>query len=261
MRPHRMVSAAVMRASAFDGTAGSADDHRCGELAIAHIPELGDLEWKLTAGFKKEIDKHQVSDGPATRGGCADGRTREAEFTDGRVDDALRAELLPQPLGVSETAAALAGALTEVNGVRVATEFLGNPITHGIEPTGQAGRGEGICDGYFWIDRVRHDMQSITRRIGLGRAAGELDDFFDLSLHARIDGVQFLVAAGLEFLNELFSEPQNRAAQFPEIEFLLRAVGASEWLALVVAHGAVGLRFDERGATSAAGSFGRLKGC
>ena len=66
----------------------------------------------------------------------------EAQLGDRRVDHPLGAELLPQALGVRESAAALAGALAEIEDVRIAPHLLGDAVAHRIEPArlGRVGR-------------------------------------------------------------------------------------------------------------------------
>jgi hypothetical protein len=82
------------------------------------------------------------------------------------------------------------------------------------------------------------------RRVGLGRAARELDRVLHLAVDRLVDRVELGGAGGAQ-LAEPAPERRDRAALRPVVDLGLRTVAADDRVALVVAHGAVGLGLDQ----------------
>ena len=134
----------------------------------------------------------------------------EALLGDRRVDHALRPELGPQPLGVREGAAALAGAFAEIEDRRIAAHLLGDAVAHRVEPAchGAAGlrrRGQRRRR----VQRLGEDMVERRRRIRLGRAPGELQRVLNDLLDPRVDRVELAGGGRLEILDQLLAERRN----------------------------------------------------
>ena len=73
------------------------------------------------------------------------------------------------------------------------------------------------------------------------------DAGFDVS----IDGIE-LFARGVAVVEEPLAEAGDRAADLPGVQLFLRAIGAGQRIAFVMADDAVGLGFDQRGAVAGA---------
>ena len=114
-----MIAAAVVRAGAAQRAGADAHHHRRVHLAVAHVAQLRRLQHDLPGGLEHEIGEHQVGDRARAGRRGADRGAGEALLGDRRVDHARAAELLPEVLGVREGAAALAGALAEIEDVRI----------------------------------------------------------------------------------------------------------------------------------------------
>ena len=177
VRPHRMITAAVVRAGAPERAGADAEDHRCVHLPVAHVVELRRLQHDLPRRLEHEVGEHQVGDGARAGGRGADRGAGKALFGDRRIDHARAAELLPEALGVREGAAALAGAFAEIEDVRVLAHLLGDAVADGVEPAGHDGRasGRGACCAARRIDRFREDMAPDSGRIRLRRVPGEVE--------------------------------------------------------------------------------------
>ena len=87
-----LCSAALARAAL-----GAQDEwHR--ELAARHEVRLRRLVHELVERERQEVDEHDLDHGPQSRLRCADGNAADSRLGDRRVADALRAELLDEPL-------------------------------------------------------------------------------------------------------------------------------------------------------------------
>ena len=140
MREDRMIDAAVVRPRAAQRPGAHPHHHRRRHLAVAHVAQLRRLQEDLPRRLEGEVGEHQIRHrprpgrrGPHRRGG-------EPLLRDRRVDHPLGAELLPEPLGMGEAAAALAGPLAEVHDRRVRPHLLGEPVAHRVEPAHLLGR-------------------------------------------------------------------------------------------------------------------------
>ena len=88
-------------------------------------------------------------------------------------------------------------------------------------------------------------MIAHRRRIRLGRLPGELERLLDDRLDPRLDLGEVGRLAIAIFLDQPLAEDVDRIALRPGVDLLLRAVGADDRVALVMADGAVGLGLDQ----------------
>ncbi len=255
VRPHRVVGAAVVRPGAADAAHADAHHHRRVHLAVAHVAELGGLQHDLAGRLEQEVGEHEVGDGAGAGGRGAEGGAGEALLGDRRIDHPLRAELVVEVPGVGEGAAALAGALAEIEDVRVAPHLLGDAVADGIEPAllHHLRRG-GRTKRLGRVDRLGIDMVRDGRRVRLGAGAGEGQRLAGRSLDAGVDRVE-IGGGDAELADEPGAEQRDRIALQPGVHLLLGAVGAGDVVALVVADGAVGLGLDQRRALAGAGAL------
>src|SRR5260221_541524 len=77
------------------------------------------------------------------------------------------------------------------------------------------------------VDRVGEDVAIPGRRVGLGRAARELDRVLHLAVDRLVDRVELGGAGGAQ-LAELAPEGGDRAAFRPRVDLGLRAVAADD---------------------------------
>ena len=118
-------------------------------------------------GLEHEVDEHQIGHGPATAGRGAHRGAGEAELGDRRVDHPVAAEFVPQILGVGKAAAAFAGPLAHVDGVRIAAHFLGDPVADRFQISLHDGFGVGIGAGQVGMQRLGPNVIVGLGRIGM----------------------------------------------------------------------------------------------
>ena len=80
------------------GAVVAAEDDRTAPLAAGHVEHLGNVVQDLVRGDEAEGPGHELDDGLEAVHRGADGEAREAVLADGRVDDALGAELVEHAL-------------------------------------------------------------------------------------------------------------------------------------------------------------------
>ena len=81
------------------------------QLAARHVVDLGGLVHELIHDQRQEVAEHDVDDGPHAGHRGADADAGEPGLRDRRVDDALRAELVDEPLEHLERRAGLGDVL------------------------------------------------------------------------------------------------------------------------------------------------------
>ena len=141
----------------------------------------------------------------------------------------------------------------------VGAHLLGDAVAHRLEPALRARLADGARTQRLGrVDRVGEDMLAHRRRIGLGRVAGELERVLHHLLDMRLDLGERLGIGDAVVLDQPLAEHVDRVALDPGVDLLLRAVGADDRVALVVADGAVGLGLDQRRALAGAGALGRF---
>jgi hypothetical protein len=128
VREPRFQALAVLRGGAGAGTAGQADHHRHAGLAAEHEMDLGRLIDDLLHCQRHEVGELQLEHRLHAGNGRADGRTRNAELADRRVDDALRAETMDEVARHTECAAVDADVLAEQENPLVRLHRLGKPF-------------------------------------------------------------------------------------------------------------------------------------
>ena len=93
--------------------------HRDGQLggAAEHVAHLGHLVGDLVHALAHEVHEHDVDDGSQAGRGRTDAQAHDAFLRDGRVDHALRPELLQEPPVGAEHAPGAADVLAGDEGV------------------------------------------------------------------------------------------------------------------------------------------------
>ncbi len=184
----------MVRAGRAHRARADADHHRRGHLPVRHVAQLRRLQRDLPGGLEQEVGEHQVGNAAHARRRGAKRRAGEAKFGDRRVDHPVSPELLVEPLGVGEGAAALAGSFAEIDDVRIAPHLLGDAVAHGVEPA-RLLRRDVVSQGrecFSRVDRVGIDMQMRRRRVRLRRTPCELDRFLDDAIDLGLDRLDLL---------------------------------------------------------------------
>ena len=155
----------MMRPGRPDRPRSHAYDHGRGHLAIGHIAQLRCLQRELSGSLEKEIGKHQVCNAAHSGRRRSKRSSGKSEFGDRRVDHPLRPELLVEVFRVSESPAAFACALAEIDQVWIAPHLLADAVTHRVQPSrflaGSVARRCRECLG--GVERIGVHMQGIRR--------------------------------------------------------------------------------------------------
>src|SRR5581483_9795072 len=89
---------AVLAAHLAGARVGATKHDRAIELPARHLPELGRVVEDLVEGDRAEVPRHKLDDRAQADHGRTDAYPGEAAFRDGRIDDALDAELVQHAL-------------------------------------------------------------------------------------------------------------------------------------------------------------------
>ncbi len=114
----------VLRRRPARGAHRRANDERHLPRAARHVMDLCGLVDDLIHDERQEIAEHDVDDRTQTGHRRADAEAREARLGDRGVDDALRSELLDQPLHDLERGARFGDIFAKQDDPRVAAHFL-----------------------------------------------------------------------------------------------------------------------------------------
>ena len=246
----------MVRSGAPYGAGTDADHHGRVHLAVRHVAKLGGLEDDLARRLEHEVSEHEIGDRARAGRGGTEGGAGEALLGDRRIDHALRPELQPKPLGMSERAAALAGALAEVHDVRVAAHLFGDAVTDRVEPACRHGRrGLGRHQGLRRIERLGVHEGAHRRRIGFRRSPREAERGLHGVLDALLDAIELRGGRDRVLVGQPLPEEFYRIAPQPRVDLGLGAVGADHRVTLVMAHGPIGLRLDQRRSVTPPGPF------
>ena len=98
MRIPGRIFLAVLRRHARRGPVRAPEHDGTGELPAGHIMRLGRRVDDMVDGLHREVEGHELDDGPQAGERRANAQAREARLRDGRVDHAARAELVEQAL-------------------------------------------------------------------------------------------------------------------------------------------------------------------
>ena len=123
---HRPVldALAVLRPETQARAVGGMQHERQRDLAVGHVPGLGDLVGDHVPGHREEVAEHQLGDRPQPGHRRAHGRANDGLLADRRVADALAAEPAEQALGQLEHAAGRPDVLADEHHARVAVHLL-----------------------------------------------------------------------------------------------------------------------------------------
>jgi hypothetical protein len=142
----------VLGGDAGGSPVGPAEDDGAAELAARHVERLGGGIDDLVDRLHGEVPGHELDDGLEPRHGGADADAGKALLGDRRVDDALVAKLLQQPLADLVGALVLRDFLAHQEHARIAAHLLGHGVTqrlaHGLGcglGAGRFGRGQTPC--------------------------------------------------------------------------------------------------------------------
>ncbi len=108
------------------GPVGGPQHERHRHLAVGHVARLGDLVDDHVPGHREEVGEHQLGDRAQAGHRRAHRRADDGLLADRRVADAVRPELVEQPLGQLEHAAGGADVLADQHDVRIAPHLLGD---------------------------------------------------------------------------------------------------------------------------------------
>ncbi len=104
-----------------------------GVLAAGAVAVLGELGDDLVVGGEDEVAELDLGDGDEAVEGHADRRADDTAFGEGRVDDAVVAELVEEALGDAEDAADLADVLAEDDDAGVAAHLETERVVDGLD--------------------------------------------------------------------------------------------------------------------------------
>ena len=228
-----------------------AHHHRHADRAARHVAHLGGLVGQLVHHAEQEVAVLHVGDRPHAGHGRADGHAGEADLGDGRVEDALVAELVRQAQRDGEGAAEAAGdadVLADAEDALVAPHLLADGLAQRL---GDAH----LCHVSYLLPLARHRV-SASAGCGIGAGFGEGDGVVDRCLHLGLDASSSSSAWPARARLASCAAARDRLARAPVGLFLLGAVGAR--VAARVAAQAVGLALDQRRAAAAPGARDRL---
>ena len=120
-----------------------ADDDRHVELAAGHVQEGGGRVQDLVEGEQAEVDGHDFDDGPHPAQCGPNPGPHEGRLREGRVADAVRPELLQQPLADGKAAAVPPHVLAHQEDALVRLHRRAEGLPHGLA-VGHLGRGGGV---------------------------------------------------------------------------------------------------------------------
>ena len=101
----------------------SGDGHRQRCVSTEHVLQLGGLVDDLVKGHADEVHEHQVNDGAQASNGCANTKTNNGLFADGRVNNTLLTKLCLQTSEGSEDS-------TKCTDVFARAEYVGVGFHH-----------------------------------------------------------------------------------------------------------------------------------
>ena len=132
MRKDRLQTMAVLGAQLVPAAARHADRHRQGCLPAEHVAHHGKMVEDLVHRDIGEVDGHQFRHWPQLAEGRAGGETDDGRFGDGRVEDALRPELLEQTARHLERALIFGHILPKDHDGFVALHLLEERLVDGV---------------------------------------------------------------------------------------------------------------------------------
>ena len=155
-----------------------ADHQGAAEVAVGPVPDPGRLGHDLVERGMDEVGELDLGDGQQAVQGHPDGDPDDEGLGQRRVDDPLLAELLHEPLGDPEHAAARADVLAQDDDALVALHLV---------PEGVVDRGDDVLLGHESALRLGEHVPQGRLGVGVGRAPGLLDRGVDLGLELDLD--------------------------------------------------------------------------
>ena len=110
----------------------AADDHRDIDETTRHVADAAGVIDDLVEADIRKAPEHELNHWTQAHHGGADAEAKEGSLTDRGVDDALRAETLPETLGDLVGAVVLGDFLTHKEDVLVAGELLGKGVVQSL---------------------------------------------------------------------------------------------------------------------------------
>ena len=101
-------------------------------MAAGHVAQLGGYVHDLVGGQQAEVDRHELDDGSQATEGGSDARADEDRFRDGRVLNAVLAELVDEALGDAVGAAVEADVLAHQEDALVVEERFAQCLPYGV---------------------------------------------------------------------------------------------------------------------------------